>query len=169
MVYVCDSCGFLFSRTSKQDHCPDCGKHTVRSANDVEQGEFTSRVAGLIRDEFSGEPRFPNYVETEISRLNTFAFKLPATALQIDSDMVIDILVEYGESAASRDELLANVWAKQVDGVTIRFLMPLRLPGRPDETHREQVSRIFGALNDNGAFKAKLFDFALRQLMKHND
>lgn len=164
MVYVCDNCGFLFSRTGKQDQCPDCGKHTIRSANTVEQSKFASHMAELIRDECAGEPRFPNLVETEISMLNSFTFKLPATALQIDSGMMVDVLVEYGESSADRDELIANVWAKQAGGVTVRFLMPVHLPAKPDEPLREQVSRIFAALNENGTFKTKLHDFVLNQL-----
>ena len=102
----------------------------VRSANAVEQSEFVSQVAGLIRDGREAEARFPNLVETEISMINSFAFKLPATALQIDSGMMVDVLVEYGENSADRNELIANVWARLVGGGTCRFLMPVRLPGR---------------------------------------
>ena len=25
-IYVCDNCGFLFTRTGECDQCPDCGK-----------------------------------------------------------------------------------------------------------------------------------------------
>ena len=52
MVYVCENCGYLFSRANAQDQCPDCGGHMVRSANAVEQGEFVSQVAELIREAF---------------------------------------------------------------------------------------------------------------------
>ena len=164
MVYVCDNCGYLFSRAGAQDQCPDCGGHMVRSANAVEQSKFVSQVAELIRDGQQQEPRFPNMVETEISMLNSFAFKLPATALQIDSGMMVDVLVEYGENSADRNELIANVWARLVGGDTLRFLMPVRLPGRKDEPQREQVNRIFAALNENGTFKVKLYDFVAAQL-----
>lgn len=164
MVYVCDNCGYLFSRASAQDQCPDCGGHMVRSANAVEQSKFVSQVAELIRDGQQQEPRFPNMVETEISILNSFAFKLPATALQIDSGTMVDVLVEYGENSADRNELIANVWARLVGGDTLRFLMPVRLPGRKDEPQREQVNRIFAALNENGTFKVKLYDFVAAQL-----
>ncbi len=164
MVYVCDNCGYLFSRAGAQDQCPDCGGHMVRSANAVEQSKFVSQVAELIRDGQQQEPRFPNMVETEISILNSFAFKLPATALQIDSGTMVDVLVEYGENSADRNELIANVWARLVGGDTLRFLMPVRLPGRKDEPQREQVNRIFAALNENGTFKVKLYDFVAAQL-----
>ena len=93
MVYVCDNCGALFSRASKQDHCPDCGKSLVRSANPVEQHEYASHLAELIRENCADLPQFPNIVETEISMINCFAFKLPATALQVDSGMVVEIMV----------------------------------------------------------------------------
>lgn len=164
MVYVCDNCGYLFSRAGAQDQCPDCGGHMVRSANAVEQSKFVSQVAELIRDGQQQEPRFPNMVETEISILNSFAFKLPATVLQIDSGTMVDVLVEYGENSADRNELIANVWARLVGGDTLRFLMPVRLPGRKDEPQREQVNRIFAALNENGTFKVKLYDFVAAQL-----
>lgn len=168
MVYVCDNCGYLFSRTGKQNLCPDCGQHMIRFANPVERGEFAARMAELIRNEYGEEPRFPNLVETEICILNSFTFKLPATALQIDSDMMIDVFVEYGESSANREELIANVWAKRAGGSTMRFLMPVRLPGRPGNTPREQVNRIFAALDDNDVFKTELFDFAT-DLLAHGD
>lgn len=164
MVYVCENCGYLFSRAEAQDRCPDCGGCMVRSANAVEQSEFVSQVAGLIRDGREAEPRFPNLVETEISMLNSFAFKLPATALQIDSGMMVDVLVEYGESSADRSELIANVWARLVGGGTSQFLLPVRLPARAGEARRDQVNRIFGALNENGTFKVKLYDFVAARL-----
>lgn len=164
MVYVCDNCGFLFSRAGKQDQCPDCGMREVRPANPVEQDEFAARVAELIRVECAEGPHFPNYVETEISMINTFTFKLPATALQINSGMVVEVLVEYGESAADGSELLANVWAKEDDGVTARFLMPVRLSMKREEPPREQVNRIFAALNENEVFKTLLYRFVARQL-----
>ena len=168
MVYVCDNCGYLFSRTEGQDQCPDCGKHMIRSANPVEQGEFAARMAELIRDGCADDPRFPNLVETEICLLNCFLFKLPATALQIDSDMIVDVFVEYGESSANREELIANVWAKRSGGSTMRFLMPVRLSAQPGDTSREQVSRVFEALNNNETFKTELFDF-VTDLLSHGE
>ena len=164
MVYVCENCGFLFSRAEAQDRCPDCGGRMVRSANAVEQSEFVSQVAELLRDGREPEPRFPNLVETEISMLNSFAFRLPATALQIDSEMMVEVTVEYGENSADRGELGANIWAKQADGVISRFLMPIHLPAKQDESHREQVKRIFAALNENERFKMRLYDFVAAQL-----
>lgn len=126
-------------------------------------------MAELLRGGRSGQPRFPNMVETEISMLDTFAFKLPATALQIDSDMMVDVIVNYGESCADREELIANVWAKRADGVTVCFLMPVRLPARENERKKGQINRIFAALNENETFKAKLFEFVAEQLEDQAD
>ena len=168
MVYYCDNCGSLFSRTGKQDQCPACGTHMIRSANAVEQHEFASRMAKRIQTEYAEEARFPNMVETEISMLNSFMFKLPATALQIDSSMIVDVVVEYGENSANRDELIGNVWARQAGGVTTCFLMPIRLPLRQDEPPKDKINRIFEALNENTTFKTKLFDFVSEQLHGSN-
>ena len=35
MIYACDNCHFLFSRTTEPEQCPDCGKYTVRRASRV--------------------------------------------------------------------------------------------------------------------------------------
>lgn len=164
MVLTCDNCGFLFSRTEETDQCPDCGKHVVRPANEIEQEEFAARMAELIREECAEAPRFPNLVETEISMLSSFSFRLPATALQIDSQMIVDIIVEYGESSVDRNELVGNVWARQEGGLTTNFLMSVHLPAKQGEAPKEQVNRVFAALNDNDSFKVKLFDFVTGQM-----
>ena len=42
--------------------------------------------------------------------------------------------------------------------------MSVHLPGKPDETSKEQANRVFGALNDNVEFNGKLVDFIREQL-----
>ena len=165
MIYTCDNCGFVFKRNEETEQCPDCGKYEVRPADDMEQKEFAIHMAELLREERAEAPRFPNIVETEISMLNSFSFRLPATALQIDSQMIVDIIVEYGESAAETDELVGNVWARQEGGLTTSFLMSVHLPVKQGETPKEQVERMFGELNDNTQFNTRLFDFIKGQLM----
>lgn len=163
MIFTCGNCGFIFSRSEDTEQCPDCGKYEVRPANEAEQREFSARMAELLREERAEAPRFPNIVETEISMLNSFSFRLPATAAQIDSQLIVDVIVEYGESSADRNELVGNVWIRQEGGLTISFLMSVHLPALRGETPRERVNRVFGALNDNDEFQAKLFDFVLEQ------
>lgn len=165
MVYVCDNCGALFSRTDKQRHCPDCGKNLIRSANQVERHEFISRMAGLIQEKcVDHSPRFPSMVETAISMVDCFTFQLPVTALQIDSSLVVGIWVEFGQNANDWNDLTANVWAVENSRQFHQFLMSVHLPMNPAETRREQVERIFSALSGNRIFVDKLLEFVTEQL-----
>lgn len=43
-VYTCKNCGFVFSRIGECEQCPDCGKYTVRFANEEEINEFEYRM-----------------------------------------------------------------------------------------------------------------------------
>ena len=40
MIYACDACKFLFSRTGIPTACEDCGKQIIREADETEQQEF---------------------------------------------------------------------------------------------------------------------------------
>ena len=164
MIFTCDNCGFIFSRSEETEQCPDCGKYEVRPANESEQEEFSERMAELSRSEHSEAPRIPDIGDAEISMFSSFSFRLPATALQINSGMIIDVIVEYGENPADRDELAGNVWARQEGGLTTNFLMSVHLPAKQGEAPKEQVTRVFAALNDNDSFKVKLFDFVTGQM-----
>lgn len=164
MILTCDNCGFIFSRSEETDQCPDCGKHLVRPADEDEQGEFTARMAELTRAEHPDSLRSPALEDAEISMLNSFSFRVPATALRVSSTMIVDVVVEYGENPADRTELAGNIWARQEGGRTTSFLMSVHLPGKPDETSKEQANRVFGALNDNVEFNGKLVDFIREQL-----
>ena len=44
MIYVCDKCHFIFSRSSKVEQCPDCGKYTIRPADEAEKQEYEQRL-----------------------------------------------------------------------------------------------------------------------------
>lgn len=164
LILTCDNCGFIFSRTEETDQCPDCGKHTVRLANEAEQEEFAARMAELTQSERSEAPRIPDLWDAEISMLSSFSFRLPATALQINSTMVVDIIVEYGENPADRSELAGNIWVRQEGGLTSNFLMSIHLPAKQGELPGEQVNRIFVSLNENSTFKAKLHGFVAEQM-----
>lgn len=167
MVFTCDNCGFIFSRSTETEQCPDCGKFAVRPATEDEQKEFEQRMAELTESECSEAPRFPNEIDTEISMLSSFSFRLPATALQINSPMIVDVLVEYGENNANRDELASNVWVRGEGGRTVTYLMSVHMPAGDAKTPKEQVNRIFGALNNNDEFKSLLFHFVKEQLHQH--
>ncbi len=47
MIFTCDNCGFMFSRSEETEQCPDCGKYEVRPANEAEQTEFAQRMMEL--------------------------------------------------------------------------------------------------------------------------
>lgn len=165
MVYVCDNCGALFSRTDKQRHCPDCGKDLIRPANQVERREFISRMAGLLQKKCADHPpRFPSMVETVISMVDCFTFQLPVTALQIDNSLVVELWVEFGQNADDWNDLTANVWAVGSDRQSHQFLMSIHLPMNPKEVRREQVDRIFSALSGNRTFVDRLLEFVTEQL-----
>lgn len=164
MIFTCDNCGFIFSRSEETEQCPDCGKYEVRPANEEEQKEFAQRMAELSRSEHSEQPRIPDIEDAEISMFSSFSFRLPATALQIDSGMIVDIAVEYGENPANRSELVGNAWVRQEGGRSAAFLMSVHLPVKPDETPKEQVNRFFAVLNDSDFFKRTLSDFVTRQM-----
>lgn len=163
LILTCDNCGFIFSRTEETDQCPDCGKYEVRPANEDEQKEFAGRMAELSWSKHSEKPRIPDIEDAELSMFSSFSFRLPATALQIDSSMIVDIVVEYGENPANKSDLAGNVWVRQEGGMTSSFLMPIHLPAKPDEAPKEQVNRIFASLNGDDAFRTKLFDFIIQR------
>lgn len=43
MIYACDACHFLFKRVGEPEQCPDCGKYSIRPANEAEKIEFINR------------------------------------------------------------------------------------------------------------------------------
>ena len=50
MIFCCDHCLFLFSRTVQPEQCPDCGKYRVRPATEEEEEEFKRRLDDLKHD-----------------------------------------------------------------------------------------------------------------------
>ncbi len=40
MIYACDTCRFVFERVGECTECPDCGKKTIREANDKEKEDY---------------------------------------------------------------------------------------------------------------------------------
>lgn len=44
MIYACDNSHFLFSRTIEPEQCPDCGKYTVREADEAEKQKYEERL-----------------------------------------------------------------------------------------------------------------------------
>ncbi len=55
--------------------------------------------------------KFPDFVETDLNIINALSFRLPATAVGIDSNKIMEIVVEYGENPTNTSDLIANAWA----------------------------------------------------------
>ena len=43
MIYACEACRFLFVKFDEEERCPDCGKMSVRLANEDEIKEYNNR------------------------------------------------------------------------------------------------------------------------------
>ena len=56
MIYACDHCHFLFSRTSPVQQCPDCGKENIRPATPEEIQEFEADNIRSLGGEHVSEP-----------------------------------------------------------------------------------------------------------------
>lgn len=44
MIYYCEKCRFLFSRSGEVDGCVDCGSPNVRQADEAEANEYKQRL-----------------------------------------------------------------------------------------------------------------------------
>ena len=44
MIYACDNCHFLFSRTTQPEQCPDYDKYAFREATEAERKEYEKRL-----------------------------------------------------------------------------------------------------------------------------
>lgn len=111
---------------------------------------------------------FPDVVETSIEEINCFKFKLPATALQIASKMIMEIVVEHGISSTDQSVVVANVWARPVSGALSGFLMPLAVQSIPNEPVLERAERITAALNESDLFMEQLHKFIAMLLNAEN-
>ena len=95
----------------------------------------------------------PDFCETRINRINYFSFLLPATALGIDSDLIIEISVDYGDSQ-DKTKVTANSWAREKSSLIKGFITTVHVsPGDNED------ERIFNKLNASQEFKATLVDF----------
>lgn len=102
---------------------------------------------------------FPDYVQVDFSLFNGFKFKLPAVAMGIDDPMTVEIAAEFGESAAKPGMLLAQIWAREQNGVTSGFITSVYVPAKANESPAEQGELLFRALNESPDFSETLTRF----------
>ena len=158
MVFVCEHCHFLFSRTRQPEQCPDCGKYAIRLADVDEQAEFEREITNIedrkgIEKEADME-QLPDLCKIEINdRISYFTFLLPATALGLRDDMILEISVEYWKSE-DETQYHANVWARQKESRAKLFLYPALVP----VSETPELS-IIESLNENKVFIDIMHDF----------
>ena len=102
---------------------------------------------------------FPDFVETDLNIINALSFRLPATAVGIDSNKIMEIVVEYGENPTNTSDLIANAGAREVGAVIRGFIDSVHLPVQKDEPPMEQAERILAALNESETFQEQLSEF----------
>lgn len=49
MIYVCEKCHFTFERAGKVEDCPDCGRMSVRQANEEEIKKYLEIKAEFFK------------------------------------------------------------------------------------------------------------------------
>ena len=103
--------------------------------------------------------KFPDFVETDLNIINALSFRLPATAEGIDSNKIMEIVVEYGENPTNTSDLIANAWAREVGAVISGFIASVHLPVQKNEPPMEQANRILAALNESETFEEQLSKF----------
>ena len=96
----------------------------------------------------------PHFFEAEINSFGYFTFLLPASAaLGINSDKILAVSVDYG-AALDRDQITANAWAREQNGVIKGFIYTVHVA--PGENEQE---RIVEELNSCDAFLSNLTQF----------
>ena len=94
------------------------------------------------------------FFEAEINSVGYFTFLLPASAaLGINSDKILEVSVDYG-AALDRDQITANAWAREQNGVIKGFIYTVHVA--PGENEQE---RIVEELNSCDAFLSNLTQF----------
>lgn len=97
----------------------------------------------------------PHFFEVEIHSTSYFTFLLPVSAaLGIDSDKILEISVDYG-TALDGNQIVANAWARERNGVVKGFIYTVHIPLGENEQER-----IVEELNNCEAFLSSLTQFA---------
>lgn len=173
MIFVCDNCAFMFSQDEEPEQCPDCGRTLVRPANEVEQEEFSARMAEPWTE--TSSDFWPSNIADMVPRVaDTFKFQVPVSSLNIDSDtlsalnlssnMRVAIMVEHSISTDNPNAISANVWAKPDEATFGKMILMLDMPLMQDETPAARMKRIFEGLIGTSLFFEELRNFMVRLL-----
>lgn len=131
----------------------------MRLASEDEQADYARLAAGV--DEDGCVSPYPDLVELNIELIDYFRFRLPATAFAIDSEKIVEVLVEHGVSARDKNMIQANVWTRSPGGEFADFLMAVNVPVVGPEAPQDRAGRIVAALNDSELFLQKMTELFL--------
>lgn len=97
--------------------------------------------------------------QIEINIVNCFSFRLPVEAVGIKEKSVVEIVVEYGQSAQDDAVMFAKIWARKPYNIISGYIFGLFLPYIEKETPLDCAGRICDALNVNKQFMSALRSF----------
>ena len=164
MIYTCDNCHFVFSRVGRVEQCPDCGKFTIRPANEGERKELNRLLKEdgqeLFRDKETVIDQLPDFCQTSIKHFEYFTFDLPMTAFGVNDSMIMEFCVDYGKSPDG-DQILANIWTHQRKTLIKYFVYALAIADcqEPDKA-------IIKALNSSERFRDIMTSY-ICEVVKH--
>ncbi len=95
----------------------------------------------------------PDFFKTEINSIEYFTFLLTGTALGVESDIVLEISVDYG-SALDSNQIIANAWARERSGVIKGFIQTVQV-----DCGEDVPMRIVEKLNSDDLFLSNAVQF----------
>lgn len=169
MIYICDSCRFLFSRAAEPEQCPDCGKYTVRRATPLEQREYQVRLQGGLTEPAAKENPYDNpdfftkYAQMDRSRQGLSAagewHVLESLLPPFAGQRVLDLGCGYGWHC----RYAADHGAAQVIGTDISR----RMLQTAEERNAGEVIEYRCAAMEELSFPDGSFDIVLSSLALH--
>ena len=149
MIFTCNSCNNVFSRSKKPDICPQCGENTVVPA---------SKISYPI----SGSDRFEvvNISEIRPHIVSCFTYTIPAKALGINSEKNMEIVVEYIEHRTNECFLItAETWARELNDTVGGFILPVQLTSDIYLPQDQLIECLLDVINNNHMFREQLEKF----------
>lgn len=97
--------------------------------------------------------------QVEINVINCFSVQIPVEAFGIKENAVVEIVVEYGQSANDDSKLFAKVWARKPYNILSGYIYGTYLKYIKDEAPLDSATRICDELNKSDQFITALVTF----------
>lgn len=97
--------------------------------------------------------------QIEINILDCFSVQIPVEAVGIKEKAIVEIVVEYGQSANDDGKLFAKVWARKPYNILSGYIYGTYLKYIKDEAPMDSATRICDELNKSDQFIAALGTF----------